>query len=93
MATIQLTNGQAIDVGSVRRLPRAAIAITPSDTDDYSAPLQVYVGVTGNVIVEPWQQPGSSVTFTAFPAGQNLPVEVRKVLAAGTTASGLIGIY
>lgn len=69
-------------------IPTYAAAITKSDTADntYS---YIYVGTTGNVVVE--TEDGQTVTFTAVPAGQYVWCRVRKVMAA-TTASNLVGL-
>ena len=64
-----------------------AEAITKSDTADntYSG---IYVGGTGAVAVV--TEAGTTVTFSAVPAGVILPIRVTKVLAA-TTATLLVG--
>jgi hypothetical protein len=50
----------------------------------------LYIGVTGNVAVM-WED-GTTVTFPNVPVGI-LPVMVKKVLATGTTASGIVALY
>lgn len=47
----------------------------------------VYVGGAGTVAVTTWG--GDTVTFTV-PGGAELPVAVRRVHTAGTTASALV---
>lgn len=78
--------------GMVTSFPSRAFDITPSDAvewDDTS--VTVWVNGAGDVVVEPWQG-GGTVTFTML-AAQLVPVAVRRVLATGTTATGLIGVY
>lgn len=81
-----------------------AFAITTSDSNDQlestilnsrtkrSIAFMVYVGSTGDVSVV-CADDGSSVVFKAVPTGTTLPVLVRRVNAAGTTASQLVGMY
>jgi len=66
-----------------------ADAITPSDTTVVAFDA-VYVGATGNVVVD-MLNGGSTITFTAVPAGTLLKIGVVKVHAA-STATGLIGL-
>lgn len=67
----------------------SAKAITPSDTapQTYRA---IYVGGAGNVSVV--TSGGDTATFTAPPVGSIIPVEVKQVLATGTTATLLVGL-
>lgn len=62
-----------------------------SDTVDLPYPSVIYVGVTGNVKVLTAQ--GDTVTFTAVPAGNVIPVQVVRVFSTGTTATALVAIY
>lgn len=66
-----------------------ATTITPSDTVDTPAD-SVYIGGDGDLRVI--TRRGSTVTFKALTAGSFVPVQVRRVLATGTTASNLIGL-
>jgi hypothetical protein len=71
--------------------PGDAAAVTPSNTVNLTEPSVLYIGVTGNVRVTTAQ--GTDVTFTAVPAGFILPVQVLKVWATNTTATGIVRIY
>lgn len=72
---------------------RKAFAITPSDTQDLAfLPRGVYVGGDGSLAVI-LADDTESVTFTGVPAASLLPIRVKRVLATGTTASGLVGVY
>lgn len=75
-------------------LPVGAFAITPSDTAriNFTA---LYVGTSGDVAVLPEDQnlsTGAAVTFRNAPSGTVLPIQGKKVLATGTTASNLLGL-
>lgn len=65
--------------------------ITPSnDTDLAVNAAGIYVGVTGDVKLITEQ--GTTLTFKAVPAGTVVPMDTRRVLATGTTATVLIGL-
>ena len=66
-----------------------AAAITKSDSTavDFDA---IYVGGTGNVAVRTAR--GSTVTFSAVPAGSILPIKVDRVMDTNTTATGMVGL-
>lgn len=65
-----------------------AQAVTPSDSTVVSF-FGFYVGVTGDVTVI--TAAGTTVTFTAVPAGQIIPLAVSKVKFTGTTAEDIVG--
>lgn len=69
---------------------RDAQNVTKSDTVIYSPPLNgIWVGGVGDVtIVTPW---GSTVLFSAVPAGTLLPIQAKQVMATATTATLLAG--
>jgi hypothetical protein len=68
-----------------------AFAITPNDSTDLTTTARaIYVGTTGNLAVT-LSGDSSSVTFTNVAAGYH-PLRAKRVLATGTTASGLIGL-
>jgi hypothetical protein len=80
--------------------PLFAKAITPHNDNNLTnytgaeTAQYVFVGVTGNVVCLPAGNPdGSTVTFSSLEAGSFVPVLCRRVLATGTTATGLIGIF
>ena len=72
------------------RFPDRAVAVTPSDAT-ILPPSTIYVGVGGDVAVEPWTG-DNTVTFVGLPAGAIVPVRVRRVLATGTTATNLVQV-
>lgn len=81
---------------------RYAAVITPSDTvavaigpaSEYAKSL--YVGVTGNLTVITSGDNsngglGTAILFSNVPVGW-FPLQVRAVMATGTTASGIVGV-
>lgn len=71
--------------------PGDAAAVTTSDTNNLSTPSVVFVGSAGNVRVLTSQ--GSDVTFTGVLGGSVLPVQVIRVFATNTTATGLVRVF
>jgi len=70
---------------------RNAAAITPSDTADLaSATRALYVGQSGNVRLV--TVAGQTVTFNNMLPGVVYPLRVARVLATGTTATGLVAL-
>lgn len=61
---------------------------TPSDTAFVNY-VGLYVGTTGNVNVQ--CNAGTSVLFTAVPAGTIIPLRVIRVMSTSTTASTIVG--
>ena len=91
MATIATPNLTTISAGCPA-FPDGALAITPSDSHTFASPVSVYVGVAGNVSVDPVNG-GSAVVFVGLPAGSMVPCRVNCVNATGTTATNLIAVY
>ena len=73
---------------------RRAAAITPSDTVDLTAYAKaLYVGAAGNVrVLTVGGEDADAVTFANHPVGW-LPVQVRRVLATGTTATQIVAAF
>jgi hypothetical protein len=66
-----------------------AAAVVPSDSSTLAfVTKQLYVGAAGNVTVI--MADGTSVTYTAVPAGSYLRIRVAQVKATGTTATNLV---
>lgn len=69
-----------------------AFTITPNDSTDLpSAARAIYVGGTGNMVVQ-MASDASQVTFSGIPAGTLIPIQVSRVLATNTTATLIIGL-
>lgn len=73
-------------------------ALTPSDTTDLLPPggLQkiccaLFIGGAGNVAVN--LNGGGTAVLTGLAAGQIVDVGVSRVLATGTTATGVVALY
>lgn len=78
MATVQ---GQAYD----------GVDVTPNDSTDLVRHARgVYCTGAGTIKVT--MAGGTDLTFTAA-AGQFLPIEVSRIWATGTTATGIIALY
>ena len=73
---------------------RRAVGVTPSDTVDLSAYAKaLYVGAAGNVrVLTVGGEDTEAVTFANHPVGW-LPVQVRRVLATGTTATQIVAAF
>lgn len=73
------------------------VAVTPADGSDLSKiggkfPRGLYTGAGGDIAVE--NPDGDSETFASAAAGVVLPIEnVSRVLATGTTATGILALY
>jgi hypothetical protein len=74
---------------------RSARAVTPSDTARLEpAPDFIYVGGAGNLVFAGMDDLEPQVTTTmAVLAGSYHPVRPGKILATGTTATGIIAFY
>lgn len=71
---------------------RNAVAVTPNDSADLTAVTRgVMVGVSGNVSVN-MSGSGSAVVLP-LTAGQLYPIAVSRILATGTTATGIVAIW
>lgn len=69
-----------------------ALTVTPSDANQFSQPVAIYIGGAGNVTCTP-ASGGADVVFTAPPVGSVLPLRVTAVKATGTTATLMIALY
>jgi hypothetical protein len=67
-------------------------AVTPNNGADLPTSARaLYIGTAGDVKVD--MVSGTTLTFTAVPAGVILPVRARRVYATGTTATNIVAIY
>jgi len=67
-------------------------AVTPNDSVDLTIiPKALYVGGGGTVVLRGVNS-GADTTFTNVAAGSTLMVRPRRVLATGTTATGIIAL-
>lgn len=66
-------------------------AITPDNANDLAMrPRAIYVGLDGNIVMH--NNNGTSVTLTGVKQGSILSISPRRILATGTTATGLVGL-
>ena len=68
-----------------------AASITPSDSTVIPMTRALYIGTGGNISVVMVDE--QTVTFTNVVGGTILPVQVTKVRATSTTASGIVALY
>jgi hypothetical protein len=72
--------------------PENAVEITPSDEESLPHTTRaLYVGGAGDVAV--LLQGGAEVTFRGLQAGSLIPIRIDRVKHAGTTATGLVGLW
>lgn len=72
-------------------VPQSALAVTKSDTDTFSHPVEIFVGGAGTVTVTP-ASGQTAVSFTV-PAGGKVPVLVTAVKSTGTAATLLVAYW
>jgi len=89
-----LSQDRAQEKASTPYQSKKAVAVTKSDTADilpYAKAL--YVGTGGDLVIIPvGNRDQDPVTFKAHPVGY-MPVQVRRVLSTGTTASQIVALY
>ncbi len=67
-------------------------AVTPGDAAILAETTRaLYIGQTGDLALR--LAGGQDVTFRNVPAGSLLPVRATRVLATGTTASGILALW
>lgn len=76
---------------SVPRFPDNAVAVTKSDTDTFSHPVQIYVGTAGAVTVSP--AGGQDDVVFEMPAGSYVPCRVLAVKSTGTDADDMVAVW
>ena len=65
--------------------------ITPNDGADLAFHTKgIYVGTGGTITVR--NRAGNDILFTGIPDGSILPVRTIRVMATGTTATGLVAL-
>lgn len=69
-----------------------AADIIPDDASDISNVTRaLYVGDAGNLCVK--MLGGGTATFANVPSGTLIPLRVTRVLATGTTATAILGLW
>lgn len=75
---------------------RALRAVTPNDGADLSAGIahSLWVGGAGNISVVAADDPtGSPVLISGIPAGTQLHIRAKRVMATNTTATLIVAYY
>lgn len=66
--------------------------IVPNDSNDLPHVTRaIYIGAAGRISAQ--LASGATIDLEAVPGGTVLPLRVRKILASGTTAGGLVGLW
>lgn len=66
--------------------------IQPNDGNDLAHVTRaLYVGVGGQIAAQ--LASGSTITLAAVPGGTLLPLRVRRVMATGTSATNIVGLW
>lgn len=68
-----------------------ARAVTTSNTTNIAPTRGLYIGATGNVVVD--MAYGTTITFVDVQGGTILPVQVTRIYATGTTATSIVALY
>lgn len=78
--------------GGAGRGPSGGFAISPDDNAMLPFLIRaIWVGTTGTLTVQ--LMTGNIVTLIGVPAGVLLEMNIIQVLATGTSAAGLVGLY
>ncbi len=70
---------------------RSAVDIVPNNDASFTRTRGLYIGTTGDIRIV--MAKGATVTFVAITAGIIHPLSVVQVLATGTTATNIIGLF
>jgi len=82
------TNQQPSMIGPVEN----GFVITPADGSDIAQTVRgIWVGGDGNIALV--TRGGDTITLSGAKAGSLIPIRASRVLATGTTATLLIGVY
>lgn len=68
-----------------------AATVTPNDSADIPVTRALYIGTGGNLRVTTAY--GTDLVFPALPSGFILPIQVTRVWASNTVASGIVALY
>ena len=67
-------------------------AVTPSDATVFDEVNAIFVGVGGDVALV-LEGSSTTATYKNVPSGTFLPVNARKVLSTGTTATNILRLF
>lgn len=71
---------------------RAAIVVPNDNTDLLEYPKALRVGGAGNLKILPSRNADDAPITIAVTAGEVVPIQVRRVWATGTTATGILAL-
>lgn len=71
-------------------MPSRWVTCTPSDATDLTGSIGLYVGGTGNVSARTLNDSATTVIFANVPAGEFIPGNFTRVMAATTATSILV---
>jgi hypothetical protein len=79
-------------VRSLTSPPEHGLAVTPSDAQDLPYVTRaIYVGGAGDLAIR--LQDGTELVLRNVVAGTLLPIRVARILASGTSVSGVVGFW
>ena len=100
IALLMLTSvsawGQAGPPGEVINQARKALAVTPSDTVDFTlGPTRsIYIGAAAAcAIAVILADDTAAVTFAAVPAGTFMPIRAKRVMVTNTVCTPILGLW
>jgi hypothetical protein len=67
-------------------------AVTPSDTVDLAIPAKAVVAGANGTLKVDMIGIGTGITLTVI-AGQIYPINIKRIYATGTSATGIVGLY
>lgn len=87
-----LSGNQSLNSANTAPAMEAA-AVTPNNDADLPNGIcrALYIGGGGNVVLDTLNN--TSITFAGLQAGTILPLNVRRVRAASTTATNIVALY
>lgn len=66
--------------------------VTPNDSTDIAHAVRAIRVATAGDLAVMWRD-GTTLTILAVQVGEILPIRVRRVLATGTTATGIVALW
>lgn len=79
---------------TIHEAPATRVVVISPDNDEDLAdtPRALWVGGGGALVLTALDD-SAPVTIAAVPAGALLPIRVKRVLATGTTATAILGLF
>jgi len=71
----------------------SSVAVTPNDSEELAYLTRaLYIGVGGNLSVK-LRDDSTAVVFVGVAEGTVLPLQVKQVMATGTTATNIVALW